>query len=106
MKNPSLRAALYARYSTDKQRTESLDDQYHVCEQVAAREGFTVVARFGDREISGGTADRAGYQSMLDAARPMPRPVSAVFSSPLIWPPWTSVDVGVGSSARSVSWST
>ena len=69
MKNVRLRAALYARYSTDKRRVESLDDQYHVCEQVAKREGFTVVARFGDREISGGTADRPGYQSMLDAAR-------------------------------------
>src|SRR5882672_3844505 len=39
MKNPTIRAALYARYSTDKQRVESLDDQYHVCEQVAKREG-------------------------------------------------------------------
>ena len=64
-----LRAALYARYSTDKQREESLEDQYHVCEQVADREGFKVVGKFGDKEISGGTADRKGYQSMLDAAR-------------------------------------
>jgi site-specific DNA recombinase len=53
-----LRAAIYARYSTDKQRQESLDDQYHVCEQVAAREGFKIVGKFGDKEISGGTADR------------------------------------------------
>lgn len=65
----TLRAAIYARYSTDKQRAESLDDQYRVCEQVAAREGFNVIAKFGDKEISGGTADRPGYQAMLDAAR-------------------------------------
>lgn len=64
-----LRAAIYARYSTDRQRQESLDDQYHVCEQLAVREGFKVVGKFGDKEISGGTADRPGYQAMLDAAR-------------------------------------
>src|SRR5579863_9558089 len=64
-----LRAALYARYSTDKQRAESLDDQYRVCSQVAAREGFKVIGQFGDKELSGGTAERPGYQSMLDAAR-------------------------------------
>jgi DNA invertase Pin-like site-specific DNA recombinase len=63
------RAAIYARYSTDKQRAESLEDQYHQCEKVAAREGFKVVAKFGDKEISGGTADRPGYQNMLEAAR-------------------------------------
>ncbi len=64
-----LRAALYARYSTDKQKVESLEDQWHVCEQVAARQGFKIVAKFGDKEISGGTADRKGYQDMLEAAR-------------------------------------
>jgi site-specific DNA recombinase len=64
-----LRAALYARYSTDKQRAESLEDQYHECEKVAAREGFKVVGRYGDKEVSGGTADRKRYQDMLDDAR-------------------------------------
>jgi site-specific DNA recombinase len=64
-----LRAAIYGRYSTDKQRAESLEDQYHVCEQIAVREGFKVIAKFGDKEISGGTADRPGYQQMLTAAR-------------------------------------
>jgi site-specific DNA recombinase len=69
MTTPLLRAAIYARYSTDKQRAESLEDQYHVCEQVAKREGFKVIAKFGDKEISGGTADRKGYQDMLESAR-------------------------------------
>jgi DNA invertase Pin-like site-specific DNA recombinase len=64
-----LRCVLYARYSTDKQREESLDDQWHICQQVAAREGFKVVEKFGDKEISGGTADRPGYKAMLSPAR-------------------------------------
>jgi DNA invertase Pin-like site-specific DNA recombinase len=63
------RACLCARYSTSSQRKESLDDQWADCEEVAAREGFTVVTKFGDKEFSGGTADRPGYQTMLAAAR-------------------------------------
>jgi site-specific DNA recombinase len=64
-----LRAALYARYSTDKQNERSVDDQYARCEQLAAREGAKVVKRFADKGISGGTAQRPGYQAMLTSAR-------------------------------------
>jgi len=64
-----VRAALYARYSTDQQREESIDDQYRACERVAAAAGFEVAARYSDAGISGGTADRPGYQAMLAAAR-------------------------------------
>ena len=64
-----LRAVIYARFSTSSQRERSIDDQFFKCTEVAEREGFKVVAKFGDKEISGGTADRPGYQAMLDAAR-------------------------------------
>lgn len=63
------RACVYARYSTDKQRAESIEDQFTQCEKTATREGFEVVAKFSDKELSGGTADRPGYQAMLTAAR-------------------------------------
>lgn len=64
-----MRAALYARYSTDMQSEASVEDQFRVCVRVAEREGFRVVARFEDRGISGGTSARPGYQDMLEAAR-------------------------------------
>lgn len=64
-----MRAALYARYSMENQREESIDDQFRACERVATAQGFTVVRRFADREISGGTADRPGYQALLACAR-------------------------------------
>jgi site-specific DNA recombinase len=64
-----MRAALYARYSTDKQRDASIDDQFRECERVARTAGFQVVARFEDKGMSGGTADRPGYQALLSAAR-------------------------------------
>ena len=64
-----MKAALYARYSTDMQSAASIDDQLRVCERLAERHGFAVVARHSDAAISGGTATRAGYQAMLAAAR-------------------------------------
>ena len=64
-----LRCAFYARYSTDGQSVESVADQFRVCERLARQEHFESVARYEDRGISGGTAQRPGYQAMLDAAR-------------------------------------
>jgi site-specific DNA recombinase len=64
-----VKAAIYARYSTDMQREQSLDDQFRVCERIAERHGFTVVARYKDAAISGGTTQRPGYQSILTDAR-------------------------------------
>jgi DNA invertase Pin-like site-specific DNA recombinase len=62
-----MRAALYARFSTDKQSSTS--DQLRVCAALAEREGFTVVHQFTDEALSGGTASRPGYQAMLTAVR-------------------------------------
>jgi site-specific DNA recombinase len=64
-----VRAALYARFSTDRQSEASVEDQFRVCERLAEREGFEVVQRFEDRGISGGTTKRPGYQALLRAAR-------------------------------------
>lgn len=64
-----MRAALYARYSTELQREESIDDQLSACERVAQQQGLTVVSRFSDASVSGGKTDRPGYQAMLTAAR-------------------------------------
>jgi DNA invertase Pin-like site-specific DNA recombinase len=64
-----MRAALYARFSTDKQRDASIDDQFRECERMAKAIGCTVSTRFEDRGISGGTAQRPGYQAMASAAR-------------------------------------
>jgi len=64
-----MKAALYARYSTDLQREQSIEDQHRVCERLAERHGFTVCARFADQAISGGTTQRPGYQKLLTAAR-------------------------------------
>src|SRR5262245_52244923 len=64
-----MKAAIYARYSTENQSADSIEDQFRVCERLADRHGFTVTQRFSDAAITGGTAQRPGYQSMLATAR-------------------------------------
>jgi site-specific DNA recombinase len=64
-----MRAALYARYSTELQSAESITDQFRVCQTIADRHDFKVVCQFSDAAISGGKTDRPGYQALLAAAR-------------------------------------
>lgn len=63
-----MRAALYARFSTDLQRAASIEDQFRNCRKRAALEGWTVVATFADAAMSGSDANRPQYRSMLAAA--------------------------------------
>ncbi len=67
-KKKSLRAAIYARYSTTKQRDASIDDQNRNCERLAKREGWDIVHRFSDKGLSGARHDRPDYQRMIKAA--------------------------------------
>jgi DNA invertase Pin-like site-specific DNA recombinase len=69
MSSKKLRAAYYARYSTDGQEADSIDRQFMVCASIASREGFihSERHRFSDPETSGGTPRRAGYLAMLAA---------------------------------------
>ena len=63
-----MKAALYARYSSDKQREASIADQFYNGERMADRLGFMVAMRFEDKAITGTHRIRPGYQLMLDAA--------------------------------------
>lgn len=63
-----MKAAIYARYSTDKQRDSSIADQFYNCERFADRQEYMVVARFEDKAITGAHRVRPGYQLMMQAA--------------------------------------
>lgn len=64
-----IRAAIYARFSSDLQSDKSIEDQVALCRDVCAREGMAVVLTFEDRAISGtATANRPGFQSLMRAA--------------------------------------
>jgi site-specific DNA recombinase len=64
-----LRAAIYARFSSENQNEKSTEDQIALCRELCEREGFQVVVVFEDRAISGSSAaNRPGYQKMMRAA--------------------------------------
>lgn len=64
-----MRAAIYARFSTDQQDYSSIQDQFRVCEERAQREGWEVVSRFEDAGISGAAiGNRPGFNAMVRAA--------------------------------------
>ncbi len=63
------RVAIYARFSTDLQNPKSTEDQIRECSVHAEREGWTIVEVFQDQGISGATAERPGYQSLLAAVQ-------------------------------------
>jgi site-specific DNA recombinase len=64
-----IRAAIYARFSSDLQSDKSIDDQIALCRDVCTREGMAVAMTFEDRAISGtATVNRPGFQSMMRSA--------------------------------------
>ena len=64
-----MRAAIYARYSSDNQREASIEDQVRICKAYIAREQWSVEKVYSDAAISGATTLRPGYQKLLEAAR-------------------------------------
>ena len=76
----TLRAAAYARYSTDRQNPLSTEDQLAKCRQFAAERGWQFLEEhvYTDEEISGATLDRPGLRALLAAAESRPRPFDAL----------------------------
>src|SRR3546814_2246257 len=65
-----IRAALYARYSSDQQNAASIADQLSLCRERAACEGWQVEAVYEDAAISGASVIlRPGIQRLLADAR-------------------------------------
>ena len=64
-----MRAAIYARYSSDLQSASSAEDQIAICKERIAREGWTLAGIFVDEGISGASMLRPGYQNLLQVAR-------------------------------------
>jgi site-specific DNA recombinase len=64
--NPStVRAGVYARYSSDNQSDASIDDQVRVCRAEIERNGWDLVEVYADAGISGASTFRPGYQKLL-----------------------------------------
>ena len=77
--DPVMNAVIYARYSSDNQREESIDGQIRECKEYAARKGLTVIECYIDRARSARTDDRPEFQRMIrDSAK-------GQFEAVLVW---------------------
>ena len=65
----TLRAVIYARYSSDNQRDASIEDQLRLCKERIIREGWELVQVYRDAALSGASTMRPGYQALLEGAR-------------------------------------
>ena len=60
-----MKAVIYARYSSDNQREESIDGQLRECMEYAKFNGIDVVNSYIDRALSAKTDNRPNFQRMI-----------------------------------------
>ena len=66
-----MRAAIYARYSSENQRPESIEDQVAACRRLANEQGFAILDDqiYSDQAQPGARRDRAGLSALVAAAQ-------------------------------------
>lgn len=64
----SMRVAIYARFSTDRQDARSIDDQERRCREFAQARGYLVEVVHSDAAVSGAHLQREGMQALLAQA--------------------------------------
>ena len=74
-----MNAVIYARYSSDRQREESIEGQLRECTEYARKNNLTLLGTYVDRALSARTADRPDFQRMIaDSAK-------GIFDVVLVW---------------------
>ena len=58
-------AVIYARYSSDNQREESIEGQIRECTAYAEKNGITIVKHYIDRAISAKTDNRPEFHDSI-----------------------------------------
>ncbi|MBQ7718042.1 MAG: recombinase family protein [Clostridia bacterium] len=74
-----MNAVIYARYSSDSQREESIDGQLRECKAFAVKNDFQIIGTYIDRALSAKTDNRPDFQKMIkDSA-------SGKFEAIIVW---------------------
>ena len=60
-----MKAVIYARYSSDSQREESIEGQLRECTAFAEKNGITILRHYIDRAFSAKTDNRPEFQEMI-----------------------------------------
>jgi DNA invertase Pin-like site-specific DNA recombinase len=60
-----MKAVIYARYSSDSQREESIEGQLRECKDFAERNDFTILNTYIDRALSAKSDNRPAFQQMV-----------------------------------------
>ena len=72
-------AVIYARFSSQNQREESIEGQIRECRRYAERSGYSVIKEYTDSAISGRTDQRPAFQQMIEDS------ASHAFQIVLVW---------------------
>ena len=62
---PSSNVVIYARYSSDNQREESIEGQLRECRAYAERNDMKIIGSYIDRALSAKTDARPQFQKMI-----------------------------------------
>jgi len=60
-----MKAIIYARYSSDGQREESIEGQLRECKEYAGQHNITIIGTYIDRAISAKSDNRPEFQKMI-----------------------------------------
>ena len=64
-----MKAVIYARFSSDNQREESIVAQLRACREYCKRKGYAVIKEYTDEAFTARSDDRPAYQEMLKDAK-------------------------------------
>ena len=74
-----MKAVIYARYSSDNQREESIEGQLRECKEFAEKNDIVIIGEYIDRALSAKTDNRPNFQKMIkDSYR-------KVFDTVIVW---------------------
>lgn len=78
-KDTGSKGVIYARYSSDNQREESIEGQLRECQEYAERHGITILGTYIDRAFSAKTDNRPDFRRMIKDSK------KRLFDIVLVW---------------------